>query len=390
MCWWGSQARNDGTQKAVKLYMEKNPNVDIKMEFMDWTGYWDKMSTMAAGKSLPDIVQMDYAYLNQYAESGQLTDLDPFIKDKVIDDSKFQKDVLDSGSVDGKCYALSLGIQPPCMVYDKEIIEMAGIEMSEYPTWEEVYDIGQKIYDKTGVSTFYDGGINGMILMARSQGKYLYDEIKNEKSDVIKKHFENVDKFNKAEFSISPDLLAEKDPSNIDTKPIIDQTTWNDLPFACQYPSIADTAGRELGVCFNPKPADSIKEQNYLKPTMFFSISQSSKQKEEAAKFLDWFVNDNECNLILKAERGIPINTDVSDSVKEISNDNTIRVFDLTTKSNDISSKIDKPDPAGRSEMDAQLNTIVEDLRNGDLTPDEATDEFMSQAKEILDSAAEE
>lgn len=29
-CWWGNQTRNDVTKKAVDLYMEKNPNVEIK------------------------------------------------------------------------------------------------------------------------------------------------------------------------------------------------------------------------------------------------------------------------------------------------------------------------------------------------------------------------
>ena len=30
LCWWGSQTRNDLTQKAIELYMEKNPNVVIE------------------------------------------------------------------------------------------------------------------------------------------------------------------------------------------------------------------------------------------------------------------------------------------------------------------------------------------------------------------------
>lgn len=33
LCWWGNQTRNDVTKKAVDLYMEQNPNVEIKVEF---------------------------------------------------------------------------------------------------------------------------------------------------------------------------------------------------------------------------------------------------------------------------------------------------------------------------------------------------------------------
>ena len=54
--WWGNQTRNDVTKKAIDLYMEQNPNIEIKAEFTDWSGYWDKLSAMAAGGNMPDIV----------------------------------------------------------------------------------------------------------------------------------------------------------------------------------------------------------------------------------------------------------------------------------------------------------------------------------------------
>ena len=34
----------------------------------------------------------------------------------------------------------------------------------------------------------------------------------------------------------------------------------------------------------------------WLKPGMFFSVSETSKVKEECAKFINWFVNSNEAN----------------------------------------------------------------------------------------------
>ena len=49
LCWWGNQTRNDVTKKAVDLYMEQNPNVEIKVEFTDWSGYcflqWQQAAT---------------------------------------------------------------------------------------------------------------------------------------------------------------------------------------------------------------------------------------------------------------------------------------------------------------------------------------------------------
>ena len=193
LCWWGNQTRNDVTKKAVDLYMEQNPNVEIKVEFTDWSGYWDKLSAMAAGGNLPDIIQMDYSYLQQYQQSGQLADLSQFIDSGVIDTSKIADSVIDSGSIDGTCYALSLGSNAPMMVYDKEIVEQAGVELPEQLTIEELYDIGQTIYEKTGVKTYYDGGINMMQIIARTQGSHLFDELAAGTKTASETHFANVE-----------------------------------------------------------------------------------------------------------------------------------------------------------------------------------------------------
>lgn len=388
LCWWGNQTRNDVTKKAVDLYMEQNPNVEIKVEFADWSGYWDKLSAMAAGGNLPDIIQMDYSYLQQYQQSGQLADLSQFIDSGVIDTSKIADSVIDSGSIDGTCYALSLGSNAPMMVYDKEIVEQAGVELPEQLTIEELYDIGQTIYEKTGVKTYYDGGINMMQVIARTQGSHLFDELAAGTKTASETHFANVDKFNKAESAISPDLLAEKNPDVVETKPIIDGTTWNDFSYSNQYISIANTAGRDLGITMYPTTSDATTQPMFLKPSQFFSIAETSQNKEEAAKFLDWFTNSVECNNILLAERGIPVNSDVAEAIKPNVDENSQKVFDYIAEVSKIATPIDDPDPSGKGEVEAQAKTIVENLRYGDTDAAGAAEEFVTTSQKILSEAA--
>lgn len=388
LCWWGNQTRNDVTKKAVDLYMEQNPNVEIKVEFTDWSGYWDKLSAMAAGGNLPDIIQMDYSYLQQYQQSGQLADLSQFIDSGVIDTSKIADSVIDSGSIDGTCYALSLGSNAPMMVYDKEIVEQAGVELPEQLTIEELYDIGQTIYEKTGVKTYYDGGINMMQIIARTQGSHLFDELAAGTKTASETHFANVDKFNKVESAISPDLLAEKNPDVVETKPIIDGTTWNDFSYSNQYISIANTAGRDLGITMYPTTNDATTQPMFLKPSQFFSIAETSQNKEEAAKFLDWFTNSVECNNILLAERGIPVNSDVAEAIKPNVDENSQKVFDYIAEVSKIATPIDDPDPSGKGEIEAQAKTIVENLRYGDTDAAGAAEEFVTTSQKILSEAA--
>lgn len=388
LCWWGNQTRNDLTQKAVDLYMTLNPNVEIKAEFTDWSGYWDKLSAMASGGNLPDIIQQDYSYISQYQKSNQLADLTPYILDGTIDTGNINDSIIESGTIDEKVYAISLGSNAPMMAYDKEIVEKAGVEIPAQPTIDELYEIGKTIYEKTGVKTYYDGGVNMMQIIARTNGSHFYDEIVAGTKNSSQLHFDNVQKFAEAEFAISPDLLAEKNPDVVETKPIVDQTTWNDFTYSNQFISISNSAQRELGICMYPTTADASAQPEFLKPSMFFSISETSQNKVEAAKFLDWFTNSDQANKVLMAERGIPINSEVASALRSEVDTVASKVFDFIAEVEKVATPIDAPNPAGSGEVEAQLKTTVENLRYGDLTSDEATEEFVTQAQKILEEAA--
>lgn len=388
LCWWGNQVRNDVTKKAVDLYMSENPNVKINVEFTDWSGYWDKLSAMAAGGNLPDIIQMDYSYLNQYQQSGQLADLSQFITDGTIATDKIPESIIESGAVDGKTYAISLGSNAPMMVYDKAVVEKAGVTIPEQMTIDELYDISKTIYEKTGVKTYYDSGINMLQSTARANGSHIFDELPEGKTDSSSVHFANVEKFAKAEFEIPADLLAEKNPDVVETKPIIDGTTWNDFSYSNQFISVSSTAGRELGITMQPKLTDGKGQPMYLKPSQFFSVAETSKNKEEAAKFIDWFINSVDANKILMGERGIPVNTEVADAIKPEVDAVSQEVFDYIAKVGDVAAAIDAPDPAGKGEVEALVKTVSESINYGDSTAEEAVASFVPEAKNILEEAA--
>ena len=368
--------------------MSQNPDVEIKVEFTDWSGYWDKLSAMAAGGNLPDIIQQDYSYINQYQKSGQLADLTPFIEAGTIDTSKIPDSIIESGTIDGKCYALSLGSNAPMMVYDKAILEEAGVTLPEQLTVDELYDISKTIYEKTGAKTYYDGGINMMQIVARANGSHLFDELNAGDTASSKIHFGNVEKFATAEFSISPDLLAEKNPDVVETKPIIDETTWNDFSFSNQFISISNISGRDLGITMYPTMTGASEQPMYLKPSQFFSIAETSQHKMEAAEFINWFTNSVECNEILMAERGIPINTQVADAIKPKVDEASQVVFEYIAKVSELATPIDAPDPAGKGEVEALGKTTVEDLRYGDVTGDQAAESFVAESRKILEEAA--
>lgn len=389
VCWWGSQSRHDLTQQALDLYMKMHPNVKLEAEFTDWSGYWDKLATQAAGGGLPDIIQMDYSYLSQYAASKQLADLNDYLADGTIDRSQISDSIIESGTVDGGCYAVSLGSTAPMVLYDKETADAAGVTIPVHPTIEEYYDICQQIYDKTGIPSYYESGMTMIQYNARAMGKEIFSELMAGEAGAAQKHFEWVERLATAEFCIPADILSEKNPQVVDSMPINDLSTWNVFSFSNAFPSIYNACGgdRELGAFMYPVMSDNTAEPMYLKPAMFFSVTENSQYKEEAAKFVDWFVNSEECNEILKGERGVPANSQIAEMVKGLVNDTDKLAYDYVAEVNKVATAVDPPNPAGYSEVEAALTALVEDIRYGNKTGAEAAQEFVPNAQSILEAA---
>ena len=69
---------------------------------------------------MPDVVQMDYSYIEQYVAAGLLEGLNKYIESGALDTSKIPQSIIESGSVDGECYALSLGTNTTAIFYHNQ------------------------------------------------------------------------------------------------------------------------------------------------------------------------------------------------------------------------------------------------------------------------------
>lgn len=145
LTWWGSQARHDATLKALDQYKALNANVTFQTQFSGWDGYFDKLAVQYSAKSAPDIIQMDAAYLNDYAARGLLADL----KDVNVDN--IEAATVDGGKVNGTQYAMPLGVAALGMVYDKTVVEKLGLEAPDFGwTWDDYYAFGEAAKAKLG------------------------------------------------------------------------------------------------------------------------------------------------------------------------------------------------------------------------------------------------
>ncbi|GJM68593.1 hypothetical protein HMSSN036_08090 [Paenibacillus macerans] len=126
VAWWGVQSRHDYTMKVIQMYEQEHPNVEIVAEYASWDDYWKKLAPRAAASGLPDVIQMDRAYLFQYGATGQLEDLTPYIEGGTIDVSSIDENAISGGRLAGKLYGFPLGSNVLSVITNDDLMQAAG------------------------------------------------------------------------------------------------------------------------------------------------------------------------------------------------------------------------------------------------------------------------
>ena len=76
-----------------------------------------------------------------------------------------------------------------------------------------------------------------------------------------------------------------------------------------------------------PHTAGEVKSGEYLKPSLFISGYSKTKHPKEVAMVIDFLVNDPDAAAILGSERGVPVNSDIREKMKESLSDTDKMIF---------------------------------------------------------------
>jgi len=387
VAWWGGQPRNDYTMKVIELYEKENPNVKIEAEFANWDDYWKRLAPMAAASRLPDVIQMDTAYLVQYGEKGQLADLNPFIKNGTIDTTSIDENTISGGMIGNKLFGFPLGSTVLSIITNNDVLERADVKIEdENWTWSDFERLAIDIRNTTG-----EYGTNGMYpadvffpYYLRTQGAHFYNEDGTNlgyKDDQLFIHyFERQLRLVEAKAFPTPDVQAHI--KGFEDELIVTgdaAMSWN---WSNQYSGFAQNEETSLSIYLPPEHAK--ETALFLKPSMFFSVPKSSKRKEEAAKFINFFINNIEANKLIKGDRGVPISSKVSKGIKEELTYEEMKIFNYVEKASQKVSKTDSPDPLGSAEVMKELNAISDEILFKNITPKDGAKRFREKAEKIL------
>ncbi len=389
--WWGSQDRHNRTLEAIDMYVEENPHVKISPEFTGWDGYWEKMATQAAGGNMPDIVQMDYAYLTEYVGRDLLVDLNPFVEDGTLDLSDVDDIYLDGGKVEGGLYAVNLGANVHGAAYDKEMFEDAGVPEPEPGyTYEDLksfaVELSENLDGAYGIQPF--AGVNNLRHYLRQNGVSLFNEegtaLGYEDDQLLIDYLQLTVDMLESGAAAPADVFMDAG-SNIEQQPIVNGETAMFLDiYSNQIVALESAAGRSLELSLSPV-LEGGEHGHFLKPSQFFSVTTHSKEQEEAAKFISYITNNLEVNEVLNAERGVPIAASVRDHLRDLQDSVGVKMFDFVELAQDYSKPIDPPEPEGATEiLSLYENEVEHAIYYGQTTPEEAAANFREKASEIL------
>ena len=385
--WWGNPDRDKRTKALLDVYSKKS-GTQIAAESAGWGDYWTKLATQTAGGNAPDLIQMDYRYLFEYARRQTLLPLD-----KLLPLSDFSANDRNGGKVDGKLYGVNLGTNSKAMVYDTAMLAKVGLKtMNPNWTWDDFSKITAEI-SKVNPGKYWGASDNsrweqGFEQWLNMQGKSLYnaDGQASFTKDDIAAWFDLWDKLRKAG-SIAPADVGASNTGKVEEYEV--SRGLAAMSFVNSNQIVAFQAINKNSLAISPFPREKAGTSgHYIKPSQMMSISSKSKSPEEAAKIISFMVQAPEGVKILGIERGVPCSTAARATLlPDLDALGKIQI-DYVASVGKTAIPLPPPPPKGAGEIENLLKRVADAVAFGKTSIADGAAQFHSETIRVLARSA--
>ncbi|MFJ7333013.1 ABC transporter substrate-binding protein [Streptomyces sp. NPDC101116] len=385
--WWGNPDRAERTERAVALFEERHPDIDVSTSFSGYDAYKQKLATQAAGGDAPDVMQLDYRQIDQYASGGVLLDLGR--QKRVLRTHEIDPGLLATGRVDDVQYAIPQGRGTETVAYDVRTWKKSGVPLPGRSwTWSQWADTMRALAEKTGKPGATDPGQSedSFEVWLRGRGKSLYTEEGGLgfTADDLTRWWTFTDTLRRAG-AVSPAEQTTQLDGSVENTPLGRGTSVTDANW--DAPASGFAALVEGGVALAPMPSgeDGTPGQ-YFKPSMFVGVSAHTGHPKEAAQLVDFLINDRQAAKILGASRGIPVNETVRDDIGPGLEgfDRTIADFQAS-----LEGRLKDPPqapPSGDNALQSTFQRDYDQVSYARMSPREAAENYITEARAELRS----
>jgi multiple sugar transport system substrate-binding protein len=387
--WWGSDKRAQLTQSAIAAFEAENPNIKIKPEYGDWSGYWDKLATQVAANDAPDIIQMDEKYITEYSTRGALLDLSKY----EIDTSKLDEAALNAGKSEDGLTGIAAGINAATILANPAVFKAAGVELPDDKTWtwEDFGRVSAEITEKSPKGTYgaaaYGTDEASLGVWLRQNGKTLYTtdgKLGFEPSDIAD-WWAFLKQLSEKKAVPSASEVVEAEAAPLDQSGLA--TGKNGLAFwwSNQLPALEKAAGSELQILRFPSTTGKAADAKlWYKASQFWSASSRTKHPVETAKFINFLTNNTKAGEALLADRGVYPNSDVRAAIASKLTPADIKVVKFIDQIKDELGDAPAPPPKGAGAIQEIVKRYTSEVLFNRLSSDEAGKKAVDEMKSAI------
>ncbi|MCD7811817.1 MAG: ABC transporter substrate-binding protein [Ruminococcus sp.] len=311
--WWGGDDRHEATLEAIELWNELHPEITIVAEYGGWDGWTEKVSAQISGNTAPDVMQINYDWLINFSKDG-LGFYDLYTLDN-LDLSGYDEETLLFGEVKGHLNAVTVSMSGRGLFYNSEVYDSIGASYPE--TWDDLLALGATFESyglypldldiQTGGTAWY----LAVVYVQQTTGRefismdgdlgFTVEDIKAaldfykslEDNHVIRTVQTRTDEDGNAALYQSAEFISGK---------IAGVLEWGSA--IGKYESVLDEGVLESGPLLTDGSGNSGGWM--IKPSLLYAISADTEYPDEAAEFMDFLLNNEQCAEILGTTRGIP------------------------------------------------------------------------------------
>ncbi|GAA2273458.1 sugar ABC transporter substrate-binding protein [Streptomyces hawaiiensis] len=137
---WGGDPDRKTYQARIDLLVKKHPDLKVKLQLVPNDSYSQKVQTMIAGGTGPDIMQVAES-VNTYSSKGQLLPLDDLAKKAKLDPEQRFGPVGSLYTYQDKLYAIPDRSGAVTVFYNKDMFDKKGIKAPTADwTWDDALD----------------------------------------------------------------------------------------------------------------------------------------------------------------------------------------------------------------------------------------------------------
>ena len=393
--YWGSGDEKKAIEESVDKFMEANPNIEVDLMHIPSEDFLTKLNAMIAAGEAPD-VSYSASWKCQMGEDGLIYNFYDLLDDMGLSKDDYLSTCWWNWSPTESAGPVQANVTTNLM-YNVDCFEEAGVDLpptkvEDAWSWDEFVETAKTIKKKTGKYGICSGvadDTNIFNYWVRSHGEQLFsDDNKSlgyDDDQILVDYLDMWKDLMDCDAEPDPDEYTQIQSLGQEAGPVVtgDAAMLNENN---NYASKMSSANPNLKVTI-PPVSDINKKAIWNKPSYMLCISEKSKVKKEAAEFINWFINSEESNDIMMAERGVPSPQNIRDHLLDSGklNEKQQEMFEYADQVVEYTGDTPDPDPMGISEVSKSLQDCAYSAFYGNITTKEAAEKFRKEANEILE-----